>query len=235
LRKLVKEWLRRLGLVLRRIITFPAPVDSGKMADFERATFAATKVQMWSAVAAVLAAIVALWVSAKALTISDETWRSQRVLNSQQIELNEQSQRRDQQVYSSRVSMWATIGTVSSSVLPRGLDVHLQNRAPVPLHGVRIIAPLRQGEASVELGDLPPCVIDTLRIAPPTGGSFAAVRNAWLGYTSLSLVFTETGRGWRVTADRIELLRRPLPEPSGPGLQQANRNRESVGDCGEGS
>jgi hypothetical protein len=200
----------------------------------EPATVFATRVQMWSALAAAVAAIAALGVSVRALNISDAAWRNQRALNAQQMQLNADSARRDQQIYSSRVSLWATVGTVSSTVLPGGLDVHVQNRAPVPLHNVRIVAPLASnGTASVDLGDLPPCVIDTLRIAPPPGELFAPVQDAWLGYTGLQLVFSETSRWWRVRSDRIELLPGTPGSAEGPKLERANR--KAVGDCGEGS
>ena len=196
----------------------------------------ATKVQMWSALAAAAAALAALAVSVRALGIADETWASQRVLNGQQVKLNEDSQRRDAQVYSSRVAMWATVGDVSSTILPAGLDIHLQNRAPVPLHAVRVIAPLAsQATGVLDLGDLPPCTIDTLRVAAPTGDTFTQTPNAWLGYTALSLEFVETGRRWRVTSTRLELLDSAAETPGGATLQQASRSRKSVGDCGEAS
>jgi hypothetical protein len=191
---------------------------------------------MWSALAATIAALAAFAVSVRALGIADETWASQRVLNGQQVKLNEDSERRDKQVYSSRVAMWATIGDVSSTILPAGLDIHVQNRAPVPLHEVRVIAPLASRATGVlELGDLPPCTIDTLRVATPTGESFTQTPNAWLGYTALSLEFVETGRAWRVTATTLQLLDSAPPAPNDTPLLQAARTRKSVGDCGEAS
>ena len=191
---------------------------------------------MWSALATTVAAVAALVVSVRALTIADETWAGQRVLNGQQVKLNEDSERRDQQVYSSRVAMWTTVSDITSTVLPAGLDVHVQNRAPVPLHEVRVIAPLASHATGVlMLGDLPPCTIDTLRVAAPSDESFLRTPNAWLGYTALSLEFVETGRSWRVNATKLQLIDPNDPAADGVPLRQASRSRKSVGDCGEAS
>ena len=137
-----------------------------------------------------IAGAAALLVSLGAFFISMQTWQSQ--------------SEREEHVYSGRVAIWATIGSDISSVLPAGLDVHVQNLSPVPMHQARIVADLAAGgKAEGVLGDMQPCTVQSFRIAPPAGQTFVKGEEQWLGYTDLVLEFVESSRIWRLTKDGL--------------------------------
>ena len=202
---------------------------------YEKETLLAAKRQAWSTIIGAALTALALVVSAAALYVSAVAWRGQRSLNEQQAQLNRYAADRERSLYSSRVAIWASIGVTSSSVLPEGLDVHVQNRAPVPLHTVRILAPLASGAvAQARLGELPPCVVRSLRIGSPPDDPFARGTEAWLGYAGLRLEFGETGRTWLLSGTGLTLVPAAGPEDLRQ-LKAAAPRQEAVGDCGEGA
>jgi hypothetical protein len=166
-----------------------------------------------------VAATAALLISVGALFISLRTWQSQ--------------SDREEKVYAAQVSLWATLGEDVSSVRPAGLDVHVQNRAPVPVHQTRITAALVSGEkADLSIGVLQPCTDLSFRIAPPNGGAFVKGDEQWLGYTELVLDFVETSRVWRLTKDGL-ISTVELPDRGTTArLTQVGPKREAPGDCG---
>ncbi|WP_416905056.1 hypothetical protein [Micromonospora echinospora] len=179
--------------------------------------------------------LLALIGSGVALFYTAEAWEGQQILNEQQIALNRATQDRELRVYSSRVALWARIGTDFSSIKPPGVDVHIQNRSPVPLRRMRVLVPLESGGvAEARIEDVPPCVVRRMRIAPPVGKRFAVASEQWLGYTPVALEFEETGRYWRLddggltatsvdVTSHVDQLRLAVPVES------------PVGDCGEGA
>ena len=123
---------------------------------YEKSTLTAAHRQAWGTMVGAVAATAALLISVGALFISLRTWQSQ--------------SDREEKVYAAQVSLWATLGEDVSSVRPAGLDVHVQNRAPVPVHQARITATLVSGEeADLSVGVLQPCTELSFRIAPPSG------------------------------------------------------------------
>lgn len=195
------------------------PLADVHLSAYERATLTAAQRQAWGTIAGTIATSAALLIGIGALFISLRTWQSQAD--------------REEKVYSAQVAVWATLGDEVSSVLPAGLDVHVQNRAPVPMHGARILAPLTSGgHAEVRLGDLHPCTVQSLRIAPPEGETFVRGDEQWLGYTELILEFTETSRVWRLTKDGLERTREQHNQNPLPDLPQANHAEARAGDCG---
>jgi hypothetical protein len=189
------------------------------LSEYEQATLTAVRRQAWGTTVGAVAAAAALLISVGALFISVRTWQSQ--------------SDREEKVYSARIALWAALGDDVSSVLPAGLDVHIQNRAPVPMHEARIIATLTSGgQAEVRLGDVHPCTIQSFRIAPPEGEAFVKGDEQWLGYTELILEFTETSRVWRLTKDGLEGVEERPIRSAIPDLLQANHAQESIGDCG---
>ena len=199
----------------------PQPVGPAveSLTAYEKATLTATNRQAWGTVVGAVAATAALLISAGALVISLRTWQSQ-------------SDREDK-IYAAQVSLWATLGEHESSVRPAGLDVHVQNRAPVPVHQARISATLTSGEkAELRIGVLQPCTELSFRIAPPSGGAFVKGDEQWLGYTALELDFVETSRVWRLTKDNLA-RRSELPARGTTArLIQIGQRQEDPGDCG---
>jgi hypothetical protein len=159
-----------------------------------------------------------LLVSFAAFVISMRTWQSQT--------------EREDRVYSAQVALWATVGSDVSSVLPAGLDVRVQNLAPVPMHQARIIAPLASGGISEGLiGDMQPCTVQSFRIAPPAGQTFIKGPEQWLGYTELVLEFAESSHSWRLTKGGLESLS-AVPRSGGlPKLVQANHQLTPAANC----
>ncbi|MGI5151577.1 hypothetical protein ACQEVC_35340 [Plantactinospora sp. CA-294935] len=196
---------------------------------------AAARAQARAATIGAVVAGVAMLISAAALVVSADAWRQQRVLNEQQAELNDYARLREQRVYSSRVTLLARAGETNSSVLPDGLDVSVQNRAPVPLQQVRVLGPLTgtPGLVGDDLGTVAPCTIVTFRLAPPDGRVFADDPENPLVYTRLSLVFTETGQHWRLDGDGLTRLDAAPSAPPGPTPTIHNQLEQPAGDCGE--
>lgn len=178
-----------------------------------------------------------------ALVVSAVAWANQQQLSAQQTALNEYAIKREQRVYASRVAIWAMIGQESSSVLPPGLDVTIQNRSPVPLRDVRVVATVtraadRPAEAAALTGELPPCTIARLRVAPPAGAEFVRLDRQWLGYPGLRLAFAETDRRWLLAGSRLALLGGTDPAGSADpalSLRVAGLRSAAVGDCSESS
>ncbi|MFI6820971.1 hypothetical protein ACIBJE_08445 [Micromonospora sp. NPDC050187] len=207
----------------------------GASSSYEQEGLKYTRRQTLAALTGVVVSLLALIGSGVALFYTAKAWEGQQTLNKQQIELNRVTQDRERRVYSSRVALWATIGTDFSSIKPAGVDVHIQNRSPVPLRRMRLLVPLESGRvAEARIEDVPPCVVRRMRIAPPGGERFAVASEQWLGYTPVTLEFEETGRSWRLddgglTATGADvtshvdqlLLAAPVESP--------------VGDCGEGA
>ena len=188
------------------------------LTEYEKATLTAAHRQAWATMVGAVAATAALLISVGALFISLRTWQSQ--------------SDREEKVYAAQVSLWATLGEDVSSVRPAGLDVHVQNRAPVPVHQARITAALVSGaKADLTIGVLQPCTELSLRIAPPSGDAFIKGDEQWLGYTELVLDFVETSRVWRLDKDGLT-TRAELPDRSTTArLTQVGQQREASGDC----
>ncbi|WP_203913501.1 hypothetical protein [Rhizocola hellebori] len=187
------------------------------------------------ATAGAVFALLALIGSAAALVYTAKAWDAQKTLNEQQIALNTVTQERQRRVYSSRVALWATVGTDFSSIRPAGIDINVQNRSPVPLRRMRLLVPLESGRvAEARIEDLPPCSGRTMRIAPPAGERFASTSEQWLGYAAVALEFEETGRFWRLGEKGLTQLDSESP-PNTAHLQRTVPAELSVTDCGEGA
>lgn len=203
----------------------PAPSDRR-----DQAMLRATRAQAWATGLAAVVAVVALGLSWLA-------WTGQNTLNRQQQDVNDYLLARALRVYAARVAVWAIGAPGTSSVRTAGLDVHVQNRAPVPIRAVTLIAPLEDGtEATVTIGEVEPCTLVTFRLSPPPGGEFRTRDDDWLGYSGLRLVFAETDRRWRLTNGALE------PLPAGGVLRSPDDRAllipgalagEPIGDCSE--
>ena len=207
-------------------------LPDGAPASLDWQMLQATKVQARATRIGALTSVVALIATAVALTISISAWHDQQQLSRQQLQLNAFAQRSEQEIYSSRVAMWAALGTTDSSILPDGLDVTVQNRSPVPLRDVAVVAMLTSGQTgAVVLGDMAPCSSEAVRIAPPEGQSFTRTQREWAGYTELALTFTETSRSWMLTSHSL------TPANSGQSLanqvlRQAAPREQPIDGCG---
>jgi hypothetical protein len=149
--------------------------------------------------------------AAIALIISMVTWVGQWRLNEQQVHLNERAEERDEQVYASRVSDWYVDGPDATSLVPAGLDVSIQNRAPVPVDDVRLIAPIFNDRTPRAFGEMligliPPCKIVEVRVVAPQGMRFARSATAAQARIGLKIAFTETDRSWYLDGSRLKLL-----------------------------
>ncbi|WP_250034016.1 hypothetical protein [Paractinoplanes maris] len=175
-----------------------------------------------------------------ALLISTVAFIQQLDLNEDQQILNEYAQRRDERKYSSRVAIWAVTGRKYSSVLPAGFDMFIQNRSPAPLRDVHVLATLSSGQnAEVALTDIPPCTIETHRIAAPHSDAFAKNDRRVIDYSRIWLEFTVDTRSWRLTSERLTEARRTSSELAGklrnvPMDNDPQKNGGEVEDCGEG-
>ncbi|SCL28532.1 hypothetical protein GA0074694_5140 [Micromonospora inyonensis] len=207
----------------------------GDCSPYEQEDLKYTRRQTLAALAGAVLSLLALIGSGAALVYTAKAWDGQQTLVEQQIALNRVNQERERRVYSSRVALWATIGTDFSSVKPAGVDVHVQNRSPVPLRRVRLLVPLESGRvAEARIADVPPCVVRTMRVAPPVGERFADAREQWLGYTPVVLEFEETGRFWRLGDGGLTLTGADVPAYA-DRLRLAAPTESPVGDCGEGA
>ena len=176
-------------------------------------------------------------VAAVALCVAVGAFVGQAKINSQQVQFNQHAEDRIERIYSSRVALWAVIGRRTTSVLPAGLDVQIQNRSPVPILDVSIVAPLVQGSGPakpgrVQLGSVPPCTISSVRIAPPEGWALRKTPDAWLGYQDLSLLFSAAGRRWSLTPSGLG------PDPGAvpttvPDLIVVPLGQKAADTCGE--
>lgn len=210
-------------------------VQSGELSAYERSDLKHTRWQAWAAIAGAVFALLALLGSGAALIYTAKAWNGQKTLTEQQIALNQVAQERARRVYSSRVALWATVGTDFSSIRPAGIDIHVQNRSPVPLRRMRLLVPLESGRmAEARIEDLPPCLARTLRIAPPPGERFAATSEQWLGYAPVALEFEETGRFWRLGDKGLTQLDAESPA-NADQLQRTPPAEQAVTDCGEGA
>lgn len=181
-------------------------------------------------------------VAVAALAVSAVTWNGQRELNNQQGRLNREANRRNEQVYAARVAVWATIGSGSSSVVAAGLDVTVQNRAPVPLFDLQLVVSVVRRtdpatEATAVLGELFPCTSLKLRLVPPDGATFEHHEQQWRGYPGVRLVFSDTSRRWRLDHGALtQLTGTPganSGKSTGPVLTTANTVLETLNDCSE--
>lgn len=213
-----------------------ATIDKERMTVSEKRQIT---VAMVEAAAAVLALIIATY-----------TYQQQTKLNAQQQLLNVYAKNRDERKYSTRVAIWSTAGDSSSSVLPPGIDLSIQNRSPVPLRNVHVLASLKSGQTgNVTLADIPPCTIEKHRIAAPSGDVFVRTGDRLAGFSGLWLQFWVDGRHWKLTSDQLTEALAPasatqanrlrnIPidntEPA-PGKTDENSPQEAlVQDCGEG-
>ncbi|WP_155368086.1 hypothetical protein [Catellatospora vulcania] len=212
-----------------------AAQDPGDDADrqLQRALLTATRTQALAAIGGAVVAALALLISLMALVFSADGWRQQHALNEQQHELNQLARERQLRVYSSRVALWAEFGAESSSTLPAGLDVSVQNRSPVPLQRIRLAAMLDGGSpAAAELRDLPPCTISTFRLAPPDSAGFARDQDSQLSYNLVTLQFRVAGQLWTLAPDGLASLPEQPPPPPAE-LRVLRLVVSAVGDCGE--
>ena len=198
----------------------------------EQAMLAATRTQARATWASALIAVMALVVALAA-------GYSQLRLNAQQADLNDAAKARAERVNAARVAVWAQVGPDESSVRPAGLDVTIQNRSPVPLQQVHVLAPLGNpaGEGSADVGELLPCTLVTFRLVPPADGAFRIPANSWLGYPGLRLRFGETGREWMLDNGRLrtptELDEQELRSAAASALRVLKPMATAAGDCGE--
>jgi hypothetical protein len=209
------------------------PAQPGPDPKMERAMLRATTGQARATWAAALVAVVAV-------ILTWFAWSGQRDLNHDQQKINSYVLLREQRVYSSRVAIWAVEGRETSSALTPGLDVSIQNRAPVPLRAVTISAPLDGSGmpapmGSISVGDLPPCTLLNLRLSPPVQRRFRAGPNDWLSYAGLTLAFSETDRRWRLEPGRLVLnVDAPSDEAGAlPLLIPRPPVSAPLGDCSE--
>jgi hypothetical protein len=210
-------------------------VPPDNLSAYERTDLKHTRWQAWAAIAGAVFALLALIGSGAALVYTAKAWDEQKTLNEQQIALNKVTKERERRVYSSRVALWATVGTDFSSVRPAGIDINVQNRSPVPLRRMRLLVPIESGRiAELRIEDLPPCSGRTMRIAPPAGERFAATSEQWLGYAAVTLEFEETGRFWRLGDKGLTQLDAESAT-NADQLQRTTPTERSVTDCGEGA
>ncbi len=210
-------------------------VSTDGLSVYERTDLKHSRWQALMATAGAVFALFALIGSAVALVYTANAWEAQKTLNEQQIALNTVTQQRERRVYSSRVALWATVGTDFSSVRPAGIDINVQNRSPVPLRRMRLLVPLESGRvAEARIEDLPPCSGRTMRIAPPAGERFAPTSEQWLGYAAVELEFKETDRFWRLGEQGLTQLDFESP-PNTDHLQRSSPAELAVTDCSEGA
>ncbi|WP_033344979.1 hypothetical protein [Catenuloplanes japonicus] len=210
----------------------PAAASPGDDAEMLRATRAQARAT-W------LGALVAL----AALVVSALAWSGQQNVNRQQQRLNDYLLLREERVYASRVAVWAVQAQQDSSVLSAGLDVVMQNRAPVPIRRLRISAWITTDDlhppvrGAIDLGELEPCQMVSFRLSPPTGTTFLPTGDGWLGYTGLSVDFSEADRAWRLTSSSLTLQTGAQPPDLATAALVIPRSRTAtpIGDCGESS
>ncbi|MCY1141564.1 hypothetical protein OWR29_26500 [Actinoplanes sp. Pm04-4] len=188
----------------------------------EQAMLSATKTTAratWAGAAVALVAVVlsaVAWSGQRKLNHDQqELNRGQKQLNQDQGEINKFLLLRAQRVYASRVAIWAMNGREKTSDFPAGLDVFIQNRAPVPLRTVKIQAPLdtrSPSNGSISIGDIPPCTLRTFRLSAPPPHKFRNEASGWLSYSGLTLEFSETDRQWILQPDHLELI---IKSPAG--------------------
>jgi hypothetical protein len=211
---------------VRRFLRRRAPLPP------DQAILRYTRLQAWSGIIGAVVAVAAFTASLGALYLSGAAWRDQQRLNAQQTVLNQLSFDREDSTYSSRVALWASVGEESSSVLPPGLDMFLQNRAPVPLHRVRVIAPTGSGGAAdAPIGDVPPCTVISVRIAAPDGERFAVSDREWLGRVELTTEFTEFDRVWRLSSGELRRIGAGEALPVAYRLRQAAYKQSPIESC----
>lgn len=173
--------------------------SSTKMSLSERRQLRVASIQ---AVVAVVALIISTYTIAQQVHLN----RQQLQLNEQQHRLNEYSAMREERKYSTRVAMWSAPGDAYfSSVLPRGINLSIQNRSPVPLRNVHVRATLASGHVGgVSLPEMPPCTIRRYRIAPPEGEGFKKDNGRFARYVGLSLYFWVDNNYWLLTSDNLK-------------------------------
>jgi hypothetical protein len=209
--------------------------------DLDRESLAVARSQGLSAWVSAIATVVALAISVFALLNQVRLNEQQTGLNQQQARLNEQqtrlnayAQARDERKYSSRIAVWAVAGEGLSSVRPSGLDVSLQNRAPVPIRTVLVYADVTPGgKARVMLPDIPPCEVQVHRIAAPAGTSFVKPANGLAGYDRLVVQFATDSRKWALTSESLAEVADWTSAPAGK-LIDRRITSTPVSDCGEG-
>lgn len=206
-------------------VAIPVPVPAGGE-DVARPTWSQARATWFSGVIAALA-----------LCIAAGAFLGQAKINSQQVQLNRYAEDRIERIYSSRVALWAVIGSRTTSVLPAGLDVQIQNRSPVPILDVSIVASLVQASGPaipgrVQLGSVPPCTISSVRIAPPDGWALRKTPDAWLGYQDLSLLFSAAGRRWSLTPGGLDPATDAVPTTV-PDLIVVPLGQKPADTCGE--
>jgi len=180
---------------------------------------------------------LAVIVSAVALILTGVTLADQQVVNSHQIDLDNLQYQRQQRVYASRVSIWVQVGEEATSVRPRGFDIQVANRSPVPIRSVTMYVPLigRSDEeftGSVVVGDMPPCTQVSFRVFARAPVSIE--RRDEQASFGVSMVFSETVNTWRLTNDGLDLLTAKPPGETG-AVGAIRDDPRDLAVCGEGA
>lgn len=210
----------------------PAPATDRAMLD-------ATKTTAWATWVGVLVAFVAVVISGFAWAAQRELNHEQQKLNRDQREINRYLLLRAQRVYASRVAIWAVHGREKASDFPAGLDVSIQNRAPVPLRSVTLHAPLEDNinppAGSILIPDIRPCTLLTFRLSAPPPHNFRHEVNDWLSHSGLILEFSETDRRWRLGPNSLDLVIGSAERNASglPLLIPRTPETEPLGDCSE--
>ncbi|GIG59918.1 hypothetical protein Lfu02_42900 [Longispora fulva] len=186
-----------------------------------------------------LFSFLALVVSIAALIVTTLTLSDQRKVNALQIELNTFERQRQLRVYASRVSMWVQVGEDASSVKPRGLDIQVSNRSPVPVRSATPFVPSVDaagvhGTLGVDVGDIPPCTEITYRVyARPPQSIRREEQSAAFG---VYVVFAETVNVWKLTSHGLEPATASQYRPDQTGTLGVIRlSSTPLADCGEGA
>ncbi|GAA1387000.1 hypothetical protein [Catellatospora chokoriensis] len=182
---------------------------------------------------------MALIVSVLALVVTALTLQDQRRVNELQTELNNFERQRQLRIYASRVSTWIQVGDDASSVRPRGLDILVSNRSPVPVRSVTPFLPLIgddgvAGVRGVDVGDIPPCAEVTFRVFARSPQSIQ--RKEQSASFGVYVVFAETTNVWALTSHGLDLTRAELnPADTTGALGYIRGSQEPLADCGEGA
>ncbi|GIF97210.1 hypothetical protein [Catellatospora citrea] len=180
-----------------------------------------------------------LLVSVVALVFTALTLSDQQSVNEMQLELNTIERQRQLRIYSSRVSMWVQVGDEASTVRPRGLDVQIANRSPVPVRAVTAYAHLLKAdgataERGIVLGDIPPCSQISYRVFARS--PWAIERRDHVESFGLSLVFLERTNTWRLTYRDLEPTAADQAKSDPEGAVGAiTDDATPLSDCGEGA
>jgi hypothetical protein len=182
---------------------------------------------------------LALVVSIMALIVTALTLSDQGKVNALQIEVNNFERQRQLRVYASRVSTWIQVGEEASSVKPRGLDIQVSNRSPVPIRSATPFLPLIDDSGTtstrgVDLGDIPPCTEITYRVFAREPQSIERKEQA--ASFGVYVVFSETTNVWKLTSHGLELTSAQQNQADTTGMIGVIReNSAPLADCGEGA